>query len=608
MLTMRPRAVADVRPASLRGLAVRLAGRVDAGAAVLVVLPWLVLLADPLWVYASLYRDAWAYTGFFQNLPGYLTAYGDHYSAGRLGMLLPGAAVYALLAPAAANAALHIGVYSVGVLSGYVALGRTVGRRAAFLAMAALGTHAFYLRACGWDYCDGYVIAYFLLGMALATQAARPGWWRAWAAAFGAAAAAILATHVGFATLLIPLAGFFVLTNRLGERHSLEVGGFWAGAGFGGAMAAFALASRLFGGPLVFLLSSFNYIRTFGPESTAQFVHHPRLWAGGAWWLVLPAAAVVGAVVGLLRAAAAYRRGAADRGVAFAAYFQVQLLVIVGLLAVKQLRVELAFLQYWLSASVLAMLPAFLALGGQLRGWANGFTPARFRVQAGVWCLVLVAGCLTADRLHLPGWGAWLPIAAALGCAIAAVLLPQGTRPRLAVGVMVAVLLALVSLSARTQFRMAAALIGVERASRVGRAEAFDDRRKAAFAAALEVARWARDRGPTGTVWFWYDLNAPLAPAYDMAAHTSYHYLQLVSVEFPAIKDDKLYRGDPIWILAKGGTVVVFSEDPAAGDVAVAELRKKHLDPRVEERRAFGRGAVVLTATIVHVPKTEPDQ
>jgi hypothetical protein len=589
-------------------MAVRLAGRVDAGAVVLLALPWLVLIADPLWVYASLYRDAWAYTGFFQNLSGYLTVYGDHYSAGRLGMLLPGAVVYALLSPAAANAALHVGVYTVGVLSGYVALGRTVGRRAAFLAMAAMGTHAFYLRACGWDYCDGYVIAYFLLGMALATRAARPGRWRAWSAAFGAAAAAILATHVGFAVLLVPLVGFLLLTNRSGERHSLEVTGFWAGVGFGGALAGFALASRLLGGPLVFLLSSLNYIKSFGRESTAQYVHHPRLWAGEAWWLVFPAAAVVGAAVGLARAAAAYRRGAGDRGAAFAAYFQVQLLVIVGWLAVKQFRVELAFLQYWLAASVMVMLPAFLALGGQLRGWADGFTPGRFRVLAAAWCLVLVAGCLTAERLHLPGWGAWLPIAAALGCAVAGVLAPQFAPPRVWVGVAAAVLLALASLSARAQFRMSSALIGVERASRVGRGEGFEDRRKGAFAAAQEVARWARERGPTGTVWFWYNLNDPLGPAYDMAAHTSYHYLQLVGVEFPAIKDDKLYRGDPIWILAKGGTVVVFSEDPAAGDVAAAELRRKHLDPRVEERRTFGRGSVVLTATIVHVPKTEPDR
>lgn len=606
MLTVRPRV--GVRTMGLWAALARAAGRVDAGAVALLALPWLALVADPLWVYAPLYRDAWAYTGFFQDLPGYLAAYGDHYSAGRLGMLLPGAAVYALLPPTAANAALHIGVSTVGLLSGYTALGRTVGRRPAFLAMAAMGGHYFYLRACGWDYCDGYVIAYFLLGMALATRAAGPGRWRVWSALFGAAAAAVLATHIGFATLLLPLAGFAVLANRLGERHSLEASGFWAGVGCGGALAAFALASRLLGGPLVFLLSSFNYMKSFGKESTAQFVHHPRLWAGEAWWLVLPAAAAVGAVVGLVRAAAAYRRGGADRRAAFAAYFQVQLLVVGGLLAVKQLRVELAFLQYWLTASVMVMMPAFLALAGQIGAWADGFTPGRFRLVAAAWCGVVVAGCVTAERLHLPGWGAWLPLPAALGCAVAAVLLPQMTPPRLWAGVGVAALLAAVSLSAQSQFRMTAALIGVERASRVGRAEAFGDRRKATFAAAQEVARWARERGPTGSVWFWYNLEDPLAPAYDMAAHTSYHYLQLIGVEFPAVKNDKLYRGDPTWILAKGCTVVVFSEDPAAGDRAVAELRRQHLDPRVEGRRTFGRGSVVLTATIVHVPRTEPDQ
>src|SRR5206468_757869 len=143
-----------------RAAVVRAARRLDAGAVALLALPWLALLADPLWVYGSLYRDPWAYFGFFQDLPGYLKAFGDHYSAGRLSVLLPGWAVYSVLPSVAANLVLHVGVYSAAVLSGYAALAGTVGRRAAFLAMAAMGGHFFFLKAAGWDYVDGYAVAY----------------------------------------------------------------------------------------------------------------------------------------------------------------------------------------------------------------------------------------------------------------------------------------------------------------------------------------------------------------------------------------------------------------------------------------------------------------
>ena len=47
-------------------------------------------------------------------------------------------------------------------------------------------------------------------------------------------------------------------------------------------------------------------------------------------------------------------------------------------------------------------------------------------------------------------------------------------------------------------------------------------------------------------VWFWYRLDDPLGPVYDMAAHTNDHYLQLVNVRFPDLPDGKVYRGEPV--------------------------------------------------------------
>jgi hypothetical protein len=578
---------------------------VDAGAVALLALPWLLLLADPLWVYAGLSRDPWVYFGFFQNLPGQLAAFKDHYAAGRLSVLLPGWAAYSLLPPAAANLALHVGVYSVAVLSAYAALAAAVGRRAAFMAAAALGGHYFFLRAVGWDYADGYVVAYFLLATALTTRATRPGsYWKVWSAAAGAVAAAIAVAYLGAVVLLVPLAGLFVVLNRGGGRHPLDAAGFWVGAGFVGAIAGFGLASRLLGGSVVFFLPSLVYAaRTFGPEAASQYIFSPREWVGRAGWLILPAATTAGAAVWLVRLAVRWRRGGATRTDVGAACFQLQMLGLAGVIGVKQWRGEVGFLQIWLAASWAVMPPAFLALGGQLGRWADGFTPGRFRAVTAAWVAVVVGGCLTAERLHLPGWGAAVPLAVALAGAVAAVLAVQVLPPRIWVGVAAAALLGLVSVSARAHFRIADSVCNPEARVRFERCRAFDPDRRACFHTVVETARWAKELAPAGRVWFWYDLNAPLGPVYDTAAHTNGHYLQIVNMRFPDLPDGKVYRGDPVQVIADrgGGAVVVLSDDPAAGERAAYWLRGCGMTVTPCEVREIGRRPVAIRATVLRV-------
>jgi hypothetical protein len=578
---------------------------VDAGAVALLALPWLVLLADPLWVYSSLYRDPWAYFGFFQNLPGQLAAFKDHYAAGRLSVLLPGWAAYSVLPPATANLVLHVGVYSVAVLSGYAALAATVGRRAAFLAAAALGGHYFFLRAVGWDYADGYVVAYFLLATALVTRATRPGrWWKVWSAAAGAVAAAVAVAYLGAVVLLIPLAGLFVVLNRAGGRHPLDAAGFWVGAGFFGALAGFGLISRLLGGSVVFFLPSLVYAaRTFGPEAASQYIFSPTQWVGRAGWLIFPVAAVAGAVVNLARLAVQWHRGEGTRADGNAAFFQLQFLGLLGLLGVKQMRGEFASLQVWLAASWAVMTPAFLAFGGQLRRWADGLTPGQFRAVAAVWVVLAAGGCLTAERLHIPGWGSAIPLAVALAGAVTAVLLFQTCPPRFGVGVAAAALFGLVCMSARAHFKMSDSLCGAAVPIQLDRCEAFDPQRRQCFRTIAEAARWANGLAPAGKVWFWYNLNDPLGPVYDMAAHTNGHYLQIVNVRFPDLPDGKVYRGDQVQTIARsgGGAVVVLSDDPAAGEKTLYWIRGCGMRAEQEDVRVLGRPPVAVRATVIRV-------
>jgi hypothetical protein len=594
----------SVRPAQRlprpTGAFAAVAARVDGWAVAVLALPWLALAADPLWVYSGLARDAWAYWGLMQDLPGGLAAFRDHYSAGRLSALLPGAAVYSLLSPVAANLVLHVGVHTVAVLSGYAAVAAVAGRRAAFLAAVALGTNPFFLRAAGWDYVDGYVIAYFLLATALAARAGRPGrHWRVWCAAAGAAGGCAVVGYLSAALLLPGIAALFLVTNRGGGRHPAEAAGFWAIVGFFAAFALFAAASKLLGGPVVFFLPSLVYAgRTFGPEAAAQFIFPPHEWASRAAWLVLPAAAAVGAVVFLVRWAS--RRGESNPA---AAVLQLQLLGLAGILVVTQVRGEFGALQVWLAASWALLAPAVLSVGGQLGRWADALSADQFRLVAAGWVAVFTLAAVPPDRLGFPAWAAAVPLGVALAAAMLGLVAVQVFPARATVGFTVAVLLAGAGAVARDHFRIANSVCNPEARVRFDRCQAFDPRRAECFRTIAEANAFARSLAPAGKVWFWYNLDDPLGPVYDTAAHTDFHYLQVVNLRFPDLADGKVWRGDPVQTIARagGGAVVVLSDRPDAADRALYWLRGCGMTAHAEPERVVGRPPMALRAVVIRV-------
>src|SRR5207248_5309215 len=253
----------------------RLSLRLHPAVPVLLVLPWLLLLADPRWVYGSLYRDAWVYFGFFQDLPGHLRAFPDYYGCSRLSVTLPGWLVYRLLPPVAANLALHLAVYYAAVFAVYGVFARVAGRRVGLHVAVLLGGHPFFLKAAGWDYIDGFVIAYFLLAQALLTRAADSERWRSWAFAAGVAAGAMVVANVAFAPLLLAPAGWFVVLNRPARRRPLRLAGVWFAAGACGLVLLLGLVSGSLGGRLFFLAPSLDFIRNYSTGTARMYVHPP---------------------------------------------------------------------------------------------------------------------------------------------------------------------------------------------------------------------------------------------------------------------------------------------------------------------------------------------
>jgi hypothetical protein len=566
-------------------------GRPDPTVVALLALPFLLLAADPLWPYGSLYRDAWVYFGFFQNLPGYLRAFPEYYGTGRLTVLLPGWAAYSLLPPLTANLVLHFSLFYTAVFSAYFALGHTVGRRAGFLAAVLMGGHPFFLKAVGWDYVDGYAIAYCLLAHALLVQAARSRWWKGWVFAAGAAAGAVGVANIGLVLLLAPLPLFFIAASRGRERLPLDAAGFWFAAGGLALVVGLGLINRALGGPFLFLLSSLAFAQNYTPGTARLYSFPISEWGARAAWLVFPAAAAVGAVVWLLRWPFRRYPGGAT------AYFQGQLLALVAVQAVMQCQGH-SYLQSWFYASVTLAVPGFCALSGQWARRLDELTPAQFRALAAVACGVAVLSGLPVERMRTPG-GAPVWLAVALGCGVAGALLPllRGTGLRAAVAAVV--LLGAANLLARAQFRMADSMPGVAGILRLDACEDLGRHRKAVFLAAYDTARWVRQLGPPEQVWFWYDLREPLGPAYDLAAHTNGTYYRVVSWSFPEVAGGKTCDGHAVGHIPAGDTVVVLSARPLADADAARVLRSHGLNAHVVGTHLLGRRAPVFLPAIV---------
>lgn len=572
MLTSR------VRPSLVRRW--HAARHLDAAVPLLLALPWLLLVADPGWVYGSLYRDSWIYFGFFQDLPGHLRAYPDFYGCSRLTVTLPGWLAYQFLPPVAANVGLHLAVYYAAVFAGYAVFARAGGRRVGLLVAVLFGGHPFLLKAAGWDYVDGFVIAYFLLAQTLLMRAADSERWRTWAALAGAAAGAMCAANLAFAPLLLALAGWFV---SLRPRASAGRAAGWFALGAGVLLVVLGVVSAALGGRWFFLAPSLNFVANYTTGIARMYVHPPGDWIGGAVWLVFPAAACAGAVVALVR-----RTGAR--------FVQWHLLAAAGVLLAAQYQGRFGFLEVWYYASAAVMVPAFTALAGQWAGRLDALSPRQHGILVAAACGI---GLLTAvaSRSGLAG-PSWL-IPVALGCGVAAVLLPRLPRAGFRVALVAVVLFGLLNLGVQARFRMAEAMPGVAPVLRLEACQAFDPHRKACFLALHETARWVRELDEPGRVWFWYPLYEPLGPVYDMAAHTHGTYYRVIGWEFPLIREGTMANGRPVGDLAAGATIVVFSERDEARDEAVRELRARGVNVEVVGERALGRRPPALIRAVV---------
>ena len=140
----------------------------------ILILPIILALINPNWIFNLSIADDYIYTGYQIALPKYVgwEPSSTHYFMERLSVILPGYVVRQFFSPLMANFVLHLGVYYLATFSVYGILNKLFNARIGIIIALLFGQFSLIVRATGWDYVDGYGLIYMTLSLYCLTQAA----------------------------------------------------------------------------------------------------------------------------------------------------------------------------------------------------------------------------------------------------------------------------------------------------------------------------------------------------------------------------------------------------------------------------------------------------
>ena len=255
----------------------------------LLLLPVLLLPISQTWIFnPNGTIDPWVYFGYFIRLKQYLIAFPDAYYGSRSSWILPGYLAYSLFPPLVANYILHLGFYYIAIISLYLVLKPSVGRRAAFLASAFMGCYTFFLLAIGWDYVDGAGITYFLLTVLMLSWAARKKSWSTWMFLSGAFFGALIYTNFVWLAFAPALITYYFLINRPHQTRKTSISVAASVVGILTITLFLCVVNYAMAGRFFFFMPSVNYISNHGNHQSPWRFD----WYDGsllrATWLILP--------------------------------------------------------------------------------------------------------------------------------------------------------------------------------------------------------------------------------------------------------------------------------------------------------------------------------
>jgi hypothetical protein len=272
-------------------------------AVVIAATPWLQLAVNPnLFVTpgGNRYIDPWLYTGFFLSLPEHLHRFPGTYYGSRLSWLAPGFLAHQAFSPLVANYVLHLTFFYALLAATYGLIAAAGHRRAAMFVTMAMAWNPVILAALSWDYIDGAGIVFITAALLCFEKSIhRDGLWWGWALAAGVVMMCMASSNL-FLVVMWPLFGLFVLL-RAGFSRWRDIAYVGAAASGGAAVAflGFAAMNVALGAPWFFLAPQLHVGQSLlaspNPWSLASLE-----WLRRATWLVLPAVATLGALVGCL--------------------------------------------------------------------------------------------------------------------------------------------------------------------------------------------------------------------------------------------------------------------------------------------------------------------
>lgn len=568
-----------------------------AGLGVIGVLPLLLLSLSSDWcVTAPGNIDPWVYFGYYQNLPRHLTVFDGTYYGTRLSTILPGYAAYCWFPPLVANYVLHLGLYYASVVSLYLVLARTVSQRAGLLAALCLGCQYFFLQAIGWDYVDGFGIAYFFLSVLALTTAARARFWKSSLVAAGIASAAFVIANVFYVVYLPYFVIHYLFVNRQTRRNPLllSLGLYCLGAA--GLTLALCLYNGWVTGRYWFLGPSLQFARSLA-GNTNPWKAPMFAWLPGADWLVLPALTVLGTLFYFYR----FRPGFCDhsekavsiiRGAAV--LYQVQFLFALAMIIGWEWYGQ-PVLQCSCYASLL--LPAtLLALGAQLGPHVERLSGRQFGVLVAMVLIILLA------PFALKSFGDWLArlyqwsggLTLALGMLGLGVLATCRTGALSALAI-IALFIAIPATIASHTFAARKTLPGTEFFK-----ETTDARREPyqptdVLCSVVDADKVLQEWDPAAQARFWYHARAPMGKVCTAVCSTYLWGYRLVNVEFPALVDPSAFRR------LKGQRVVILSADPDALVKANAAMQELGLKAHLLAEKRIEYPSIAFTMSYIAV-------
>lgn len=255
---------------------------------ILAIFPFLLAFLNDYWAFTGTqgdgWIDPWLYTSYFLHLKAQLLAFPAAYYGDRLSTNVPGWIIYHLFGPWAGNYVLKLAVIYTAVFALYYAVLTLFNERTALLSAALISVQPYFLTAFGWDYVDGFGIAYYSLSLLCVLRAATSEKWRAWLFAGGVGLTCLVTSHLLWLNVAWTVPLVYYLVNRTASKHEFRKSLVVFLSGVASAFVGFCGIYFLLTGHWFYLASSVNHtLEGLGP---AQKVTQPvAAWTGISHWL-----------------------------------------------------------------------------------------------------------------------------------------------------------------------------------------------------------------------------------------------------------------------------------------------------------------------------------